>query len=271
MASTATEPGFRTVVVGDDGTPAAEAALRFAQQLAAPDGQLVLARVFPHEPDDREAAELAVRAPAGADTRALSGRSVEHALCDLARKVDADLIVVGSDRREGDYRAFKVRGLRLIHGAPCAVAIPPRAGEEEIRHIGVAYDGSPESELALDAAYDLAARLHAAVTIYLAVLPYTGSELAHQIAHRDAGALLDAAAERAPQGVNPQTMVLPGYASEALAEHAGHRVDLLVLGSRRQGPVRHALLGSTSRATAVEAACAILITPRGAHLRAVAS
>ena len=164
-----------------------------------------------------------------------------------------------------------MRGLRLVHGAPCAVAIAPNGGDGEIRHIGVAYDGSAEAELALDAAYDLAARLHAAVSLYLAVLPDARGGLTGQRAHRDAGALLDAAADRAPAGVNPATLVLAGYASEAIAEHAGDRVDLLVLGSRRQGPVSQALLGSTSRATAVEVPCAILITPRGAHLHAMAS
>src|SRR6476469_7661982 len=178
MGHTATEPGFQTVVVGDDGTPAAEAALRFALQLPAPGAQVVRARVLPHEPDDREAAELAARG-----TRVLVGHSVERALCELARETDADLIVVGSDRREGDYRAYKVRGLRLVHGAPCAVAIARRSGEEEIRHVGVAYDGSPEADLALDAAYDVAARVHAAVTLYLAVLPDAGSDLRNQIGH----------------------------------------------------------------------------------------
>ena len=260
--------GFHTIVVGDDGSPAADAALRFAQRLAAEEAQLVLARVFAHEPDDHAATDLARRAPAGGDARVLRGHSVEHALCDLARTVDADLIVVGSDRRPGDYRARKVRGLRLVHGAPCAVAIAPTDAHEheEIRRIGVAYDASPEAELALDAAYDLAARLHAAVSLYLAVLPGATLDLASQHARRDAGALLDAAAGRAPEGVNPETVILTGYASEAIARHAGHRVDLLVLGSRRQGRVAHAFLGSTSGAATVEVGCAVLITPRGAHV-----
>ena len=273
MDETSTEPGFHTIVVGDDGTPAAAAGLRFGQQLAAKDARLVLARVFTHEPEDHAAAELAGRAPAGGEARALRGHSIEHALCDLAREIDADLIVVGSDRRAGDYRAHKVRGLRLVHGAPCAVAIAPTDCQEheEIRRIGVAYDGSPEAELALDAAYDLAGRLHTAVSLYLAVLPGPTSDLASQHARRDAGALLDAAAGRAPEGVNPETVILTGYASEEIARHGGHRVDLLVLGSRRQGPVAHAILGSTSRAITVEVGCAVLITPRGAHVHAVAS
>src|SRR5215213_6461169 len=150
MDKTTAERGFHTIVVGDDGTPAADAGLRFAQQVAADDARLVLARVFAHDPDDHSAADLAERAPAGGEARLLLGHSVEHTLCDLAREIDADLIVVGSDRRPRDHGARKVRGLRLVHGAPCAVAIAPTDAQEheEIRRIGVAYDGSPEAELA---------------------------------------------------------------------------------------------------------------------------
>lgn len=179
----------------------------------------------------------------------------------------ADLIVVGSDRRPGDYRAHAVLGLRLLQSAPCAVAIASAEVDYEIRHIGVAYDGSPEAELALEAAYDLALRLRAAVSLYLAILPDADAALDGQLAHRAAGELLDAAADRAPAGVNPETVVVTGYASLALAERTSGVIDLLVVGSRRDGPIRHALLGSTSRALAVELDCAMLVTPRGSRLR----
>ena len=69
-----------------------------------------------------------------------------------------------------------------------------------------------------------------------------------QRAHRDAGALLDAAAERAPDGVNPATVVVRGFAASALVRGADGIVDLLVMGSRGQGPLQHAIAGSTSRA-----------------------
>ena len=82
-----------------------------------------------------------------------------------------------------------------------------------------AYDGSPEAELALEAAYALAARLDAAVSLYLAVLPGATLDLASQHTRRDAGALLDAAAGRAPEDVNPETVVLTGYASEEISRH----------------------------------------------------
>ena len=121
---------------------------------------------------DAEAELQRVRPASGlrVETRVIEARTAVRGLIAVAEDEDADLIVVGSDRRPGDYRAYKVLGLRLLHGAPCAVAIAPEDPEFEVRRIGVAYDGSPESELALAAAYELAQRLHAAVTLYLAVM-----------------------------------------------------------------------------------------------------
>ena len=90
-----------------------------------------------------------------------------------------------------------------------------------------------------------------------------------QRAHREAGALLDAAAERAPAGVNPETVIVRGFAASALVRGAAGIIDLLVMGSRGQGPLQHALAGSTSRAVSVEISCAVLVTPRGAGVRCV--
>jgi nucleotide-binding universal stress UspA family protein len=263
---------YRTIVIGHDGTAAADAALRFAEQLAADDARFVIARVVPPSRRAEAEAELErVRAESAAavETRVIEAHSTVRGLVAVAKAEDADLIVVGSDRRPGDYRAYKVLGLRLLHGAPCAVAIASGEPDTEIRRIGVAYDGSPEAELALAGAYELAQRLHAAVTIYFAVMAY---ELDGQQAQREAGALLDAAAERAPTGVNPATVILSGFASTALVKCVGGIVDLLVMGSRGQGPLQHAIAGSTSRTVAVEieVGCALLITPRGAGVRCAA-
>ena len=261
---------YRTVIIGHDGTPAADAALRLAEQLADDGARLLLARVVDAEHLGDAEAELAALSDR-TEVRAITAHSPERGLAALAREEDADLIVVGSDRRPGDYRAHNVLGLRLLRGAPCAVAIASADGGTEIRRIGVAYDGSAEAELALEAAYAIAQRLKAAVTLYLAVLPEYIEDLRAQLAHREAGALLDAAADRAPAGVNPGTVVVTGYASMALGERLAGVIDLLVMGSRRQGPIRHALLDSTSRALAVEVDCAVLVTPRRSGRRAAAA
>jgi nucleotide-binding universal stress UspA family protein len=272
---------FRTIVVGHDGTPAADLALRFAEQVAADDTTLLLTRVIPaerafarvlahgREPSRLEAAASELEALCAgvggwrrAAARVVTGLSVERGLAALAEQEGADLIVVGPDRRPGDYRAGTVLGLRLLRWAPCAVAIAPADPGFELRHIGVAYDGTPEAERALDAAYEVAQRLGAACTIYLAVLPAAEPALDAQLAHRQAAALLDTAAERAPAGVDPETLIVAGFPSAAIAGRVTGVIDLLVLGSRRMGPLRRALLGSTSRAIGVEVECGLLVTPR---------
>jgi len=268
---------FRTIVVGHDGTAGADVALRLAEQLAADGATLLLARVIPaervlshgREPARREAAasELeALCADVGgtlqATARVVTAPSAERGLVALAEEEGADLIVVGPDRRPGDFRAHTVLGLRLLRGAPCAVAIASADPDFELRHVGVAYDGSPEAERALEAAYEVARCLGAACTLYLAVLPAAEPALHTQLAHREAGALLDAAAARAPEGVDPATVIVPGFLSSAIVGRVAGVIDLLVLGSRRQGVLQRALVGSTSRAIGVEVECALLVPPR---------
>jgi nucleotide-binding universal stress UspA family protein len=272
---------FRTIVVGHGGTPGADVALRLAERLAADGATLLLARVIPAEPvlaralshggessrrqavaSELEALCAGVGGTLQAVARVVTGPSAERGLVALAEEAGADLIVVGCDRRPGDFRAHTVLGLRLLRGAPCAVAIAPADPDFELHHVGVAYDGSPEAERALEAAYDVARRLHAACTIYLAVLPAAEPTLDAQQAHRQAAALLDAAAERAPAGVDPETVIVPGFPGTAIAGRVAGVIDLLVLGARRQGPLQRALMVSTSRAIGVEVDCALLITPR---------
>ena len=57
------------------------------------------------------------------------------------------------------------------------------------------------------------------------------------------------------------TQVTRGRAADALLTFS-ERVDLVVIGSRRWGPVARLLLGSTGEALAHDAACALLVVPR---------
>ena len=82
---------------------------------------------------------------------------------------EADLVVVGSGRRAAAGRLLPTRTARqLVEHAPCPVAIAPHGyqGSGAFLHIGVAYDGTPEADRALELAYALAARDGAAVTLY---------------------------------------------------------------------------------------------------------
>lgn len=84
------------------------------------------------------------------------------------------------------------------------------------------------------------------------------------------------AAHRTVAGATPgrapsaESRVVPGDPAEALLAVA-HETDArtVCMGSRGRGPLRAALLGSTSRAVVRESSCAVLVVPRGAAARGV--
>jgi nucleotide-binding universal stress UspA family protein len=65
-----------------------------------------------------------------------------------------------------------------------------------------------------------------------------------------------------PEGVEDHGRLLVGRAGHKLAE-ASEDFDLLVTGSRSYGPVMTTLLGSTTRKLVHNAACPVLVLPRG--------
>jgi nucleotide-binding universal stress UspA family protein len=215
----------------------------------------------------------------GASLRAVAGASPSHVLHDLAEKTDAAAIVVGATHHG--------KALRLLTGstpdavlnhAPCAVAVAPdgfrdaHAGTP--RQLAVAYDGSPEAQHALAVAADFArwagARLRlvtavnsAAVGIYppppLDVAAY---EELGQIARDEARGRLDDAIAALGSGVVAEGAVLDGDIVTTLVEDA-KTDDLLFTGSRAKGPFRRVLLGSVSTHLLRDAACPVVIVPRG--------
>jgi len=125
------------------------------------------------------------------------------------------------------------------------------------RNILVAVDGSPDADLALTHAIDLAEAQHALLTLFTAVssLPaaaYIGGGAATAAAldadaDADAEAILRAAIERVPHQVSARTMLSREPVRHALIEQiAAADHDLVVMGSRGRGGVRAALLGSVS-------------------------
>jgi nucleotide-binding universal stress UspA family protein len=286
---------FRHIIVAFDGSPRAEDALALAMRLRDPEqGVLMLACVVPghhwhapahtHRPDATVSDEIArmfteartVAIPAGirVKQRAPVAPSAARGLTELAEAEGADLVVVGSNRHcEAGRIAIDRTAGRLLQGAPCAVAVAPAGmrSTERFRHVGVAYDGSPEASAALAAGYRIAARSGAAVTLLWALdrVPppasfATAADL-ESTAHRarlHAHELLDSAADAAPPDVNPRTLLLHGAPGTVIAAACDGIVDLLVTGSRGYGPMQRALLGSVSEALTDGASHPVLVLPR---------
>jgi len=279
---------YRRVLVGIGGSDRDRDALTLARRLIDPRaGELILA----HVDDDRSFRVLrpqpraapadllaAARAEAGSGTavsvRSPRAGSVARGLTELAEEADADIVVVGSAAPPVDGRITPGRlGMRLVQGAPCAVALVPAGASDAgpFHHVGIAFDGSPEAAAALAAGYAIAARDGAAVTLYhvMAAFGGGGSGAAEEV---DAGLRadrlrahqqLDAAADAAPAGVNPRTVLLHGDPAQRIAAACDGIVDVLFAGSRGYGPMHRALAGSVSEGLLLLSTQPVVITPRG--------
>lgn len=272
---------FHRVIVAFDGSERSADALALALRLLDPAGVLTLACVVPgprwhvgahvHHPDvpvPDEFAEMFTDAratiPAGIRVRerAPVAASAARGLTELAESESADLIVIGSSRHgdAGHIRLERTAG-RLLQGAPCAVAIAPGDLREttDFRHVGIAFDDSPEARAALAVAYGVAARCGAAVTLFSAVDLLDSDAPA---ARRRVETALDEAADGAPARVNPRTVLLRGPAGTVIRDACDGVVDLLVTGSRGYGPLQRALAGSVSETLTEGAPHPVVVVPR---------
>jgi nucleotide-binding universal stress UspA family protein len=276
---------FTKVVVGVDGREGGRDAIGLAKQLSGRDSELLLAHVYGAGLISGLGVML-TRASGLEDSRRLlereselaspdpqlvpsAERSISRGLRELAEDQEADLLVVGSSRRGIIGRVFLGDDTtRALNGAPCAVAIAPQGygadGVPPLR-IGVGYDGSPESEQAIDAAKGLAAahgsRVKALAVVSMQSIPY-GEPIPSNwpdIAKR----LVDDECRTLAGLGDIEGDATYGEPGEALAEFSGE-LDLLIVGSRSNGPIGRLLNGSTSTYLARRASCPLLVLPRSA-------
>ena len=169
---------FSDVIVGVKELEAGRDALCLARALASAKGNLTLAHVHVAAPKPAPDSGAVGAAARGRDDLgrlvALRGeshldaevvcdeaRDVRQGLHDIARAREADLLVIGASRNDEIYRDLVGDAAReLLENAPCAVAVAPVGYADRRspwRTIGIAYDGSPESDRALGVARRLAA------------------------------------------------------------------------------------------------------------------
>jgi nucleotide-binding universal stress UspA family protein len=185
-------------------------------------------------------------------TLAPGGRTADQ-LRDIAVAHAADLIVLAPSLRHGARPAV----LQLAQDAPCALAVAgatpgPNLGPGD--RIGVAYDGSAESELALSTARAIAGETGARLVLIGAT--EAGGDPAATCR------VLCAAVDRAGD-VRCDTRTLRGVPGPAILA-AGDDLALLVAGSRHLGPPGRVLTGSVSGLLLARSATPVLVTPRPA-------
>jgi nucleotide-binding universal stress UspA family protein len=286
----------RPILVGYDPTTSDHAPVDFAVALAALIGAPLTvlsveagARVLGQADEDLVAdcteslaaleAELSA-AGVSAECRKLRSTSAARALHEAAEAEEAGLLVVGSGRRGPLGRAMPgSTAARLLRGAPCPVAVVPRAwtARGEIATIGVGYTESDEAREALRGAYALARRAGAtlrALTVVLpevlyartephtAVRPPVDLKAVEAEARAKAEASLRAAVAELGDDVTVEVGAVVGDPADVLIELSEH-LDLLVCGSRGYGPLRAVMLGSVSRRVVARAHCPVVVLPRG--------
>lgn len=289
-------PHVSTIVIGVDDSTHSEDAVAFGRRLAAAAGsRVVLACAFPYSDMPGRAANLtyrtALKEQATLTVQRLRGLldlpderveiavaadlSPAKALHELAETREAALVVVGHSRHGAAGRIVPGQTAeRLLHGAPCPVAVVPDGYRERapraVRRIGVAYVDTPEARAALTAAAALARGFHAALEVIGVVPddippallrdPQGGDALADISDHVLAGLEQVVGALRTETWA--EAVRLTGEPSEQLARQSV-RLDLLVMGSRGYGPLRAVLAGGVSGRVAREAQCPVIVVPRG--------
>jgi nucleotide-binding universal stress UspA family protein len=280
---------FNTIVVGVDGRQGGRDALHLAGQLTeAGGGHLVAVRVFPYQHRPALARSPAVEEERASTRVALDGEladmgitarthvvgetSPARALHRIAERERADVLVVGSAHRGAVGRVLVGDvALGSLHGSPCPVAVAPRGmayRDTPLSRIGVGFDGTPESRQALALAVALAKSTR--VQLELLCAATAPVPLFAEAAWAD-GAIVDYHLEAeelisrtlAELDVDAVGKAVVGGPVETLVGLT-HQVDLLVVGSRGWGPIRRILLGSTAARLIREAACPVLVVPRGA-------
>ena len=139
------------------------------------------------------------------------------------------------------------------------------------RHVLVAFDGSPDAELALDHAIALAQSNRSRLALVSVIPPPPllawqapgGVQGLHDAEQKELEAQLHAAADRVPDDLPLTTRLLDGDPARAIlrAAREGHH-DVIVLGSRGRGRMTAALLGSVSNHVMHDADVPVIVIHR---------
>jgi nucleotide-binding universal stress UspA family protein len=298
-SSTVGRPKVSRIAVGVDGFPEGEDAAALGAALARATAADLLLVTVHSEPlilppigvnwtslrEEARAMLHKVRsslAP-GARTTVETDFSVPRALHRVVHGRQHDLLVMGSSRHapEGQVRIGK-RTRQLLCHFECPLAVAPRGYRHRespaFERIGVGYDGGAESQAALGLAAFIATTAGAKLEAYMVVddrltslawatQPRAEAEQARL--EEAVGAESDKRREEAEvalkaTGASGRAHARRGRPADALLE-LSKDVDLLVIGSRRWGPMTRVLLGSTGEALLHDAAAPVLVVPRPAE------
>jgi nucleotide-binding universal stress UspA family protein len=203
--------------------------------------------------------------------------SLARALRHYAKRAHIDLVIVGSSRSApAGHVAIGRHGRQLLYDAPFAVGLAARDLHEDgmrLRALGVGYDGAPEAQAALDTATGLARAADARLLVrrvvedrvpilsadaWIAMAGWSHEQMWETARRQALSQTAESVSELGTATEVSATIGDPGYELRGLSES----VDLLVVGSRRWGPVARLVTGGAGETLVRDASCSILIVPR---------
>jgi nucleotide-binding universal stress UspA family protein len=279
------------IAVGADGSDEGKDAVVLGAALASLTGAgLSLVNVFPTTlfptagTDDRATLRKQADESLQRDRDELAPDAIIHSVADLsvsralmhfAQETNAEMVVIGSSRDAPPGRArIGRRGRQLLHDMPFALALAPRGSRTrkvELGRIGLGDDGGPEASVARDVAVELCRAASATLVIksviddsypilagiapsalpeYEARWEYQRSRAQSDLEQR--AAQLDVATE------SSSVLGDPGRELRSLSDD----VDLIVVGSRRWGPIARIVTGGVGETLVADAGCPVVIVPR---------
>jgi nucleotide-binding universal stress UspA family protein len=286
------------ILVGVDASERSQDAVAFGRALALAAGApVMLAMAYPSEPlmarhgahayetylrEDAEATLTRLAVPlhdvGDVELRPIANKSAAHALQETAEQEDADIIVVGSSHTGRLGRVLPgSTAERLLHGAPCPVAVVPLGyrshGTPQRPVVGCAYRPTDDGEAALGAAEDLALALSASLRVMQVTEPlarlYDSGEMPFNVPEINASIYADTERElmqrvsHLSSGLQSEGTLHSGRPADVLIG-LSETVDILVIGSRGYGPLKAVLLGGVSGQVIRSAACPVVVVPRQA-------
>ena len=221
-----------------------------------------------------EEAQTATSPATSVEFQAVGSGSASHGLHDVAEELGASLIVVGSQTERGLATST---GERVIAGAPCPVAMPPRGWSDrppgELRRIVVAFVPTPDGREALRVAATLAlragARLHV-VTVVTGPAEVMSYRIGEDVEHMYVSAAKEAFENSIEQAISELAsdvaasgeVVVGDDPAGTLADMANNSFDALFVGSRGYGPIRRVLLGGVASRLVRRLDIAAVVVPR---------
>jgi len=281
---------FERIVVGYAGDRAGRDGVKLACRLAESTGATITV-AYPYHPlfadvpadvaEQRARDELSAMLGSGS---ALEGARFRwcnsswpiRALHELARFEDADLLVFGAAPERVGRRRLDLMD-RMVHGAPCAVAVAPEgyadSAPSAIVRVGVGFADTEEARAASALAMQLAVNAGTPLRIVAGsglgglLAGYAAMSPALPEVEREMYGDARSAAERIAGELSTEGEVSVEVRREdpaRLLVDATRTLDLLVLGSRGYGPLRQVLLGSVSAEVMRRGHCPVLVLPRAA-------